>query len=405
LGFYFTLAWRNIWRNKRRTLISVGSILFAVLFAIAMRSMQLGSYDNMVRNVVRFYTGYAQIHANGYWDEQSLDKSIAWNDSLLVKAQSVNYVERLIPRLESFALASNEGVTRGVLVVGVDPVKEQQLTELHKKVIDGSYFASTDRSLLLTSDLAQNLGASTGDTVVLLGQGYHGASAAGKYVVNGIVKFNNPELNKRFIFMPLAEAQWLFAAEDRITALVVMTQPKRVNAVTKDLSDKLGDEYEVMGWRQMLPELVQSIEIDNIGGIIVLWILYIVVGFGIFGTILMMIAERRHEFGVLIAIGMKKMRLATVLIIETILLTILGVVSGMAVSLPLVVYFHFNPIPLSGEMQQVSESYGIEAVLPFSLAPEIFLYQALAVLIIGLIAGLYPLFNIWKLHPSEAMRS
>lgn len=402
---YIRLAWRNLWRNKRRTLIASASVFFAVFFAIGMRSMQLGSYDNVVDNIVRFYTGYAQIHLKGFWDEQSLDNSLVANDTLLSRAANIPGVDRLIPRLESFALVSGGWHTRGVLAVGVDPDEEEYLTNLSKKLIKGKYFRRDDKSVLLTSGIASFLNVQPGDTIIILGQGYHGANAAGKYPVSGIVKFNSPELNKRFVFLPLKESQWLFYAEDRLTSLVVMTSAEKVGGVVKALRRELGDEYEVLDWKQMVPELVQAIEADSIGGIIVLCILYLVIGFGIFGTVLMMTAERQHEFGVLVALGMKRHRLLGMLALEGIFLTLIGLIIGISASLPIVTYFHHNPIPLSDELKQVSESYGMEAVIPFSLSPEIFGYQALTVLIISVFAMSYPLFRILSLEPSQAMRA
>ncbi len=402
---YISLAWRNLWRNKRRTLIASASVFFAVFFAIGMRSMQLGSYDNMVDNIVRFYTGYAQIHQKGFWDEQSLDNSFISNDTLISRAMNIPGMARLIPRLESFALVSSGLHTRGVMVVGVDPEEEERLTNLSQKTIRGKYFSGDDNSALLTSDLANFLNVEPGDTIVILGQGYHGANAAGKYSVSGIVKFNSPELNKRFLFLPLHEAQWLFYAEDRLTSLVVMTDAEKVDGVVKSLRNDLGAEYEVLDWKQMVPELVQAIEADSIGGIIVLCILYLVIGFGIFGTVLMMTAERQHEFGVLVALGMKRYRILGILALEGVFLTLIGLAIGTLASFPIVAYFHRHPIPLSDELKQVSESYGMEAIIPFSVAPEIFGYQALTVMAIALLSMAYPLVRILSLEPSQAMRA
>lgn len=402
---HIRLAWRNLWRNKRRTLIASASVFFAVMLAIGMRSMQLGSYDNVVDNIVRFYTGYAQIHRHGFWDEQSLENSFDADDSLYALTSAVSGIDRLIPRLESFALVSSGMHTRGVMIVGVEPQQEEHLTHLSQKLISGKYFSRQDKSVLLTSDLAVFLNVVAGDTIIILGQGYHGANAAGKYPVSGIVKFNSPELNKRFVFLPLPEAQWLFYAEGKLTSLVVMTNADDVDGVVSALRSRLGDYYEVLDWKQMVPELVQAIEADNIGGIIILCILYLVVGFGIFGTVLMMTAERHYEFGVLVALGMKRYRLLSVLALEGIFLTLIGLVIGTLCSLPIVTYFHYNPIPLSGELKQVSESYGMEAVLPFSMAPQIFGYQAITVLIIAILAMSYPLFRILNLEPSQAMRA
>lgn len=402
---YIRLAWRNLWRNKRRTLITSASVFFAVLLAIAMRSMQLGSYDNMIDNVVRFYTGYAQIHKKGFWNEQTLDNSFVENDSLDAIATRHKGIGGLIPRLETFALASNEARSRGVLVVGIEPEKEKLLTDIPAKIVSGNYFKAEDKSVLLTSDLAKYLDIKTGDTLVLLGQGYHGANAAAKYPVSGIAKFNSPELNKRFVFLPLKEMQWFTDAPGRVTSLVVMTDAEQVQQVTHFLAAHTAPTYEVLDWKAMLPEIVQAIEADSIGGIIVLCILYIIIGFGIFGTVLMMTAERRHEFGMLIALGMKRRQILLVLALEGVFLTLIGVAAGTAASLPIVGYFHLHPIPLSDEMKTISEAYGMEAVLPFSIAPEIFGYQALTVLIISLLSMAYPLYRIMSIQPSQAMRA
>jgi ABC-type lipoprotein release transport system permease subunit len=402
---YIRLAWRNLWRNKRRTLITSASVFFAVFFAIAMRSMQLGSYDNMVDNVVRFYSGYAQIHQKGYWDEQTLENSFEQNDSLNAIAAQNKRIESLIPRLETGMLASNELRSRGVWVIGIDPEKEKPLTDIPGKITSGSYFAADDKSVIVTSDLARYLKITAGDTLVLLGQGYHAANAAGKYHVSGIVKFKSPELNKRFVFLPLSEMQWLVDAPGRLTSQVVMTGAESVGPVVKFLRSEIDTSYEVMDWKTLVPEVVQAIEADNVGGIIVLGLLYIIIGFGIFGTVLMMTAERRHEFGVLIALGMKRFQILTVLAFEGVFLTLMGVAAGTAVSLPFIAYLHFHPIPLSDELKAVSEAYGVEAVLPFSVAPEIFGYQALTVLIIALLSMTYPLYRIMSIQPSQAMRA
>ncbi len=402
---YFRLAWRNLWRNRRRTFITTASIFFAVLLAIVMRSMQRGSYDRMIDNIVGFYTGYAQIHRAGYWDEQSLDNSFLLTDSLTASAKLSEGVNEVIPRLESFVLISSGNRTRGILIVGIEPELERQLTDIPSKMIAGSYVERQDKALLLTSELAAYLDAGVGDTMVLLGQGYHGASAAAKYVVKGIVKFNSPELNKRTAFLPLAEAQYLFDAQDRATALVVMTEADKVKKVVRKLERQLGDDFEVRDWKTMLPEMVQAMEADSVGNMIVRFILYIVVGFGIFGTVLMMTAERRHEFGVLVALGMKRRRLLAMLSLESIFMTMLGVVAGMMVSLPVLIYFYFNPIKLSKELKQVSEAYGFEALLPFSIAPSVFYEQALAVLAISIVAMFYPLLKLLFLNATQAMRS
>ncbi len=407
MKLYLTLAWRNLWRNKRRTGITIASIVFAVFFSVFMRSTQLGSYSNMIANVVKFYTGYAQIQAEGYNEDNSLENSFEITEELLALKSQHEGIDELVPRLEFGSLVSGEGMARVAALIGIDPVKEATITGIDEKLVDGKYFDADDKSLVLTQGMAENLEATVGDTLVLLGQGYHGISAAGKYPVSGIVKFSNPDLNKRFIFLPLKEAQWFFGAENRATSLVVMTEPEKVDKVIKRISAALPDGFVVLGWKKLLPELVQVIEVDNVGGIIMLAVLYVIVGFGILGTILMMAAERRYEFGILVSVGMRRMGLVSIMVIESLMLTLTGVLCGFMVSFPFIYYLHLNPVPLesfSEEFATGMEKYGIEAVIPFSIELEVFGMQLVAIFIIGLLVSLYPVYGILTLKPTKAMR-
>lgn len=167
----------------------MSSVLFAVLIAVSMRSMQLGFYARSIDNVVSFYTGYLQVHAPGYQDKQSLEESFTHPDSVAALVQTVHGVTFSAPRLESFALLSAGQVTDGAQVIGIDPAKENQLTGLKKKLTQGRYLKADDQGILLGAGLAQHLQLSVGDTVVVLGSGYHGISAAGRYTIVGLVTF------------------------------------------------------------------------------------------------------------------------------------------------------------------------------------------------------------------------
>ena len=154
----------------------------------------------------------------------------------------------------------------------------------------------------------------------------------------------------------------------------------------------------------MMPELVQTIEADRGGNVLTMAILYVIIGFGIFGTVLMMTAERKYEFGVMTAIGMSKLKLAIVVVMEMIFMAILGILAGMLVSLPIVIYFNQNPIDLGPEMAEAYASYGFEAVLPMVIRGDIFLNQAITVLFMVLLISIYPIWYMNKLEPVKAMR-
>ncbi len=402
---YLQLARRNLWRNKRRTLIASASIFFAVIFALLMRSMQEGSYDYMVDASVSMYTGYIQVHAKEYWDKRSIDNSMELSLTRIDKIDSVKHVTLVTPRLESFSLISYGNVTKVASIVGIHPELENKMTDLKNKLISGKYLTEKARGVMIAEGLATLLKVEIGDSVVLYGQGYHGVTAAAQVEVEGIVKFTLPALNKTMVYLSLDYSQWLYAAPNRVTTLSIMIdEAKKINEVHAAVSNLFDEKYEVMMWSELMPELVQSIEVDNAGGIIMLGILYVVIGFGIFGTVMMMTAERTREFGILISIGMKKWRLSYVSFLESLFLSFIGVLAGIIVSIPILYYLKQNPIPLTGEMADVMLKFGLDPIIPFRFAANIFVDQFLTVLVIAMISALYPLSYIRKLNPVKAMK-
>ena len=402
---YFLLAWRNLWRNKRRTLIASASIFFAVVLALIMRSMQEGSYDYMVDASVSMYTGYIQVHAKDYWDKKSIDKSMELSQTKIDEIDSLENVTLATPRLESFSLVSYGNVTKVAQIVGIDPTLENKMTKLKDKLISGKYLTKESRGLMISEGLAEILKVGIGDSVVLYGQGFHGVTAAAQVQVEGIVRFTLPALNKSMVYLGLDYAQWLYAAPNRITTLSIMiNEANKINDVHSAVRNLFDEKYEVMMWPELMPELVQSIEVDNAGGIIMLGILYVVIGFGILGTVMMMTAERTKEFGILISVGMKKWRLSYVSFLESLFLSFIGVLAGIIVSIPILYYLKHDPIPLTGEMGDVMLKFGLDPIIPFRFAANIFVDQFLTVLVIAMVSALYPLSFIRKLNPINAMR-
>lgn len=399
------LAWRNLWRNKRRTFITMASIIFAVILAVAMRSFQLGTYDRMIENIVGSYSGYIQIHKAGYQDDQTIDNIMPLNDSLLTLLENHPEVTDVTPRLESFVLAASDEVTKGIAIIGTDPVKEDAMTGLSDKLTAGEYLKPDDDGILLGAGLAEFLELGVNDTIVLLGQGYHGVSAAGKYPVRGLVEFGSPELNKSAAYLPLSQAQVLFGASNMVSSVSInITDRDDMKPLAASLRNDLGEYYEVLDWEEILPELKQSIEGDSAGGVIMIAILYLIIGFGIFGTILMMLAEREYEFGILVSIGMKKLKLATTVVLETIIISMLGTLAGFVLSYPVVLYFMHRPIRFTGEFEEMYKSYGMEPIMITTNDPMIFVTQALIVLTLSLLLSLYPVVSLARLDPLKATR-
>jgi len=401
----FKMAWRNLWRNKRRTLIAVASIFFGVLLSAFMSSMQEGSYENMVNIAVKFYSGSMQIHKDGYWDNQAINNSFETNEKIVSALENDKHIDFYTPRLESFALASSEEITKGAMVLGIDPVNEDKVTSVTAKLKKGEYLKRGDDGVLVSSGLAKFLKLDILDTLVMISQGYHGVSAAGKYPIRGIIKHPNPEFDKMLVYMDIKNCQEFYSAYDLLSSYAIMVDDHdKMAGIQRRLKKAIGDDYEVMTWGEMQPVLVQQIESDRQSGAVFILVLYLVIGFGILGTIMMMMSERKREMGVMIAIGMKKALVRRMMFFETMLIGFVGVALGVIVALPLVYYFYLNPIPLTGQAAEAMLGYGFEPVMKFSMEPLVFYNQAIIIFVLTFFISFYPLINITKMKVINALR-
>ncbi len=400
-----TLAWRNLWRNKRRSLITMSSVLFAVFLAILFYSLEQGSYERMIDNMVRFSTGYIQVQDVLFEDEPSMDNSLLFDSDIAgIMAGFSDRIDYMVPRIQNFALAASGNITRGTMVMGIDPASEAKLNDLGDRLVHGKLLEYDDEDIMLAEGLADILRVGEGDSLVLLGQGFQGATAAGIYRIKGIVSLNIPEMNNSTIYMSLPAAQWFYAAEDRLTALVIMpADPGRTQQLAADIAAELDpDWHRVLTWEEMLKDLLTLMKFDMAGTMVMLGILYVVIAFGLFGTMLTMLLERRKEFAMLFALGMKRRLLAAVCFLESVFISLAGVLAGMALALPVVTYFFYNPVQLSGGLADTMMDYGFEPIIPVSLDPLVFISQARLVLILALLIGLYPAYSIFRLNIIKA---
>ena len=468
------LAWRNIWRNKRRTLITAASIFFAVFFALIMRSYQLGSYSNWIENLVKTYTGYIQIQEKNYWADKTLENSILWNNNLDSLLSTKSNTMLWTPRIEWGALASNGQQTKLAVVIGIDVERESSFSNPKEKIVifrfneaiveqlkmndipenvvnelskisnvsysseekfryelqniigenetelyfekiksatafQCDFLSPNDNGVIVADRLARFLKLNIGDTIVLTGVGFQAQTAAGKFPVRGFVKMPNPDLDKALVYVTLAQAQELFAMQQRITSVLVSPinhSDKEVENLKNFFSENLNDSiYAVKDWKKMNDLVLRQIEADNQSGLISLGLLYLIIGFGVFGTVLMMTAERKREFGVMIAIGMQKTKLLIIVTLEMIFIGIIGILAGIVGSIPIIYWFHIHPIMLTGEMAASIENYGIEPVMPFAWESGFFINQSFVVILIVMAAAFYPIFSITRIKVNKALRA
>ncbi len=466
------LAWRNLWRNRRRTLITSASVLFAVFFALLFRSLQLGSYDNMYKNVIESYTGYIQVQHKDFWDEKIVDNTFPYDQQLEKKVLADENVVATIPRFESFALASNGPQTKGVMVMGVDPGKETHLSKVTDRMVkfrlttesiekinqdpnipenvkelaslfENSAYTNASRLQLdlgikdkvatevmpaierhtnfengsiqmgepgvwVGDKLSQYLQLGIGDTIVLFSQGYHATTAAGKYEIKGIVKLPLPDIDNKIVYLPLDICQGLFNAEGTLTSLALAVQDNEDKAIAETVQRiraLVSEDQKVMEWREMNEVMVSQMDADNKGGMIMIGILYLVIAFGVFGTVLMLTSERKREFGVLVAIGMQKKKLAFIMTLEMLLIGLLGILGGAAVATLVILYGVEHPLTFKGEMAKMFEDYGFEPKMAFWSIDTYYIWQIVIVALMVLLSVGYPMRKIFGMKVVNALRA
>jgi putative ABC transport system permease protein len=399
------LAWKNLWRNKSRTAITMAAVSFATVISMLAASLKEGIFNNLIKDIVSSYTGHVQVHLKGYQDEQVIENGFVPDSLLRKKINAMPGVDGITSRLESFALISSGETTKGCLVIGIEAQEKHGFTAMEEKITKGAYPSPHENGLLLSEGLALKLEKEVGDTVIIIGQGYHGASAAGKFLVKGIVVLGSPKLNERLVVMPLEQSQSLFAADSLATSWAVLLHDNiDPDQASKNIAAMTGNQLEVLPWGAIMPDIKQHIEADSGNMQFVQLILYFLVGFGIFSTLLIMMAERKIENGMLLALGMSKPRLQYLLLTESMLTVMMGAISGLLVSLPIVLYLKFNPLRISGSTADVYKRFGFEPLFPTSSNPAIFLKQGLTVFVLGLILGAYPIWVIFKMNALKAMK-
>jgi ABC-type lipoprotein release transport system permease subunit len=393
----FKLSWRNIGRNRRRAFITIASALFATFFCSVMDSYMDGMWGRMIENALRIQSGHISIHGTGYWEEKTVDHFFAMDQAAIEKLRNLKNVAILSPRLETFALASLGHASKGVAVTGVSPAQENAKSKLETHLVEGRYLTETDDGILLGEGLAKYLKAGVGDTLALLGQGRYGANAAGLFPIRGILRLALPEMNHGIIYATLPSAQQFVDMPDGYSGLLITLKDESKLGESMDEVKQIAGDHEVMSWRFTMKRTLQTAESDKAFTKIILFILYLIVGFGIYGTVIMIANERQREFRTMISLGMSRRRLQAVVALEILTMTFIGLFGGLALTLPVALFFHFHPIKIGGEMGQMFLDMGIEPIIPFSIKSHLFIKQLLIVLILTTVALIHPIRNIRKL--------
>lgn len=404
---FFSMAWRNIWRNRRRSLLTVVAIALGLAFNIFMRAIGDGFHDQMVDNSVRAEIGHIEIHRSGYRDDPSLNKTLPDLDKVTQAIRSLPGLRGYSLRVLGSGLASTSENSNGVQILGIDPAEEQTVTTIQNAIVRGRYLsADGQRPILIGDRLASHLKVSLDDKVVLLVQAADGSMGAQLFHVAGIFRSGSPEMDEGVVFVLRSDAQYLFSLGERVTeAALLLNSSRQVPSSLAVLKANLTREpVEILPWWQVEPFLQQFIQIDDAFFYIIVLIFFIVISIGILNTIMMSIFERVREFGVMMALGTKPRQIIKLVLEEALALGLVGIAAGSLIGSALTQYFARHGINLSS-FSAGAAALGITSSRVFSeLTVANLLYSNLAVLVVVMLVALYPAFFAARLRPVEAIR-
>ena len=399
------LAFRNISRNKRRswiTIMSVGVGLGALIF---LWSFGDGTNYQMRENVIRLSTGHVQIHAKGFEKSLAPELLLPEKDALLASLREKPEVTASTERVRFEGLIGTSEHSRGILLIGIDPVSEPTVTHLGKFMLTGSYLAAQDaRSVLIGSRLAEKLKVGLGDKVVVLTQTVDGTMSGFAFRVRGIFHAGSQPLDEMTAFISLPAAQELLGIENRVHEIVLrLKNSNLVPHVVQDLSRQLDPKtIEVMAWNEIIPEVQQWVSWSEAVIRTILIAVMVVIGVGIMNTVLMSVFERKKELGVMMALGTSPVQIFLLIVLETLILEFFGIILGLIGGYLVTYYYSIVGIGFPELEQAFSRSY-MSTVTYTRVEFNHVVQSVITLVLMASFIGLYPAWKAGRTEPVKAI--
>jgi ABC-type lipoprotein release transport system permease subunit len=401
------LAWRNLWRQPQRTLLSLASIVFTAALLVFMLSFQVGVYAAMTSNMLRIFDGFAELQAHGYTTDPDMHKTIAMPERLVGELRSIEGVNAASPRINAFAILASGSRSYGSAVIGVDPEQEARVSSLPATMRQGRYLKPGDTAAAVLGDgLARDLKLSVGGRVTLLGSALDGSVAADVLNVTGVFHSGLPDLDRQILEMPIGRAQATFGFGDRANTIAVSGPSlSDVNDALPQIATLAARRgVDLADWGSLEPWLRDTITLKYMTSAFIYAILVVIVVFIILNTLLMSVLERTREFGVLLALGMRPTAIGAVVWLELVALSVVGNLFGILLGVLVTLWFQRHGILYAG-LGKLLAQFG----MPERLYPALSALSALvgpgAILLGVLAAGLVPYLYVRKLDAASAMRS
>lgn len=394
----FKLAIRNLWRNRRRSLLSVSVFAMGLVLILMTVAIMDGSHEKVIELGVTRTSGHIQIHYKGYQDNQILYNSLESDRINKSELEQVEGVKSVLYRITTAALLESGGKTRLVQIRGIDPEPEREYGGFVSALIRGDYINDDDpEGVYVGQDLAAYLKVDVGDDLFLLGEARDMSVAASRLHVRGIYHTHNLELDRFFMILPRKTAEEVFVMDGFLTEAVIMLNNNDWEpSVQTKIESMMSDEEEVIGWQKIIPDLKQMVLLDAAFGYLFVGILALVVTFGVLNTILTATMERRQEYAVMLALGEDRSGLFRQIVLEGLLLGAVAVVIGLMIGIPASLYFVYNPIPIEGDSGLAFETWGFEPVLRARLTWDNIIYSSLSFGVLAVLSSLWPAYISMK---------
>lgn len=401
------LAWRNLWRQPQRTLLTVAVIMLAGIVTVFLLALQAGSYATMKDNTLGVFDGFAQVQQPKYLDDPGMRRTIARPEQLAQEIERIDGVSAVAVRGATYALLSRGQHSIGAFVVGVQPEVEARVSSIARSVRTGSYLAPGNAAEVVVGQaLARNLGIGVGDRITLLGMARDGSVAADVLTVRGIFESGVNALDRQLAELPLERFQADFAMTGLANLLVVsgrgLTQVEDALPAIRRLAEPRG--LAVRAWNELEPGLEGAIRLDASTSMLWYVSLVVVVVVLLLNTLLMSVLERTREFGVLLALGMRDGAIGRMVWLELLLMLGIGLGAGMALGGGLVAWYGVHGVALPGA-EGVFAQWG----LPSRMYPQLSAFSLLtgpaAIALVTSVAGVFPYLRIRRLRPVSAMRA
>ena len=408
---YAVLAWRNIWRNPRRTIVILLAVIIGVWSMIFLGALMRGMETEMVRNSISTLTGSIQIHHKGYRNDPVVENSMEDTDEF-DKALNTTLGQGALwaKRVRVNAIASNARHSGGVTLVGIESEKEAYISFVGKAMISGRYLTSEDKNKIVVGRaFLKKFNTKIGNKLILMSQDTQKEIVSRAFRIVGIFSAESESVEKQFVFVPLSQAMGMLKMRKSISEVSILLPELDISGKEEALAaDRLtaaiaDDTCRVETWQQLLPMMKAYLEMSGFFLYIWYFVVFVAMGFGIVNTTLMAIFERMREFGLMKALGMRPFQIIKGVVTETFFLLVLGILTGNILGFLSVAAIAKNGIDLSVLAAGV-EMWGI----PRKLYPEIWVQDiavaGLVVLILGLLVSLYPAFKAARFTPIQAMR-